>query len=347
MKREIKNAYAALTPTEAERDAILRAVLARASESPPERTKAMKTKTLSRLLLIAAIVTLLLILGVAAYAQDWFGLDQLAEGRRTIEVGLLREEIAAREKELQEAVAAGEDPVKKLEEMDARDFPRPEKEFRIVSLQGFSDSPEAQACLAYEDFLEGYDTDKAILRSVGNQPTGFEEEYGPYTCYTQEMADKIDEICETYGLQKLSGFQIPSSLNSLYYLAGTGNFSPKQDIPTGQRLYPIAVWADGSFRADGSVRKGLFAEYQVSRCVKGSFNTWVTTLDDPEAWTAWSYTTENGAELLLAQNGERALIAADRPASFVTVGVHGNKKLANDPAALEAFAELFDFTAIP
>lgn len=345
MKREIARAYAALTPTEAEREKMLRAILSRAS-MPPERNGQMKAKQLSRLLLIAAVVTLLLALGVTAYAQGWFGLDGFAETRKTIEVGFTREEILARNRELEEAVAQGEDPAEVLEEMDARDFPRPTETLSLVCLLGPADSPEAMACVEYMDFLESYDTDKAILRSVGNRPTGFEADYGPYTCYTQEMADKIDEICEKYGLQKLSGFQIPHTPSRLFYLAGTGNFAPKQDVPTGQKLYPIAVWADGSFRADGAVRKGLYAEYQVSRCVKGSFTTWALIQDSGD-WSAWHYTAENGAELLLAQNGERALILADRPESYVEVGVHGNKKLASDQASLEAFAELFDFTAIP
>lgn len=345
MKREITDAYAALTPTEAEREKMLRAVLARASFTPPERNGEMHAKKLSRLLLIAAIAALLLALGVTAYAAGWLGLDGFAKTQKTVEVGFTREEILARNQELEEAVANGEDPAEVLERMDARDFPRPTESITLLSLLP-AESPESMALVEYQEFLESYDTDKAILRSIGNKLTGFEEDYGPYSCYTQEMADKIDEICEKYGLQKLSGFQIPQTPSRLFYLAGTGNFAPKQNRQLGQQLYPIAVWADGSFTSDGAVRKDFYADYQVSRCVKGSFTTWALMQDSGD-WSAWHYTAENGAELLLAQNGEHALILADRPESYVAVRISSSGKLCSEPEKLEAFAELFDFTAIP
>ena len=314
-----------------------------AASGSSERIVHMKKK---RIITFALAAALILALGAVAYAAGWFGLDGFAKTQRTIEVGFTQEEIDARNQVVEDAVARGEGPAEALAEIDEKDFPRPTETLSLVCLLGPADSPESMACVEYMDFLETYDTDKAILRSIGNRPTGFETDYGPYTCYTQEMADKIDEICQRYSLKKLSGFQIPETPSRLYYLAGTGSFAPKQDVPSGQKLYPIAVWADGSFRADGCVRKGLFAEYQVSRCVKGSFVTWAL-VQNPNSWSGWQYTTENGAELLLAQDGERALILADRPESFVIVGVHSNKELGCEPASLEAFAELFDFTVIP
>ena len=155
MKREIYEAYEALTPGEAEREAMLRSILARASAPPPEGRETMKRKPLIRLLPVAAVVALLLALSVTAYATGWFGLGALGETVTPQTQGFTKEEIAARDAALQEAVAKGEDPVKALEALDGQDFPRPVENVRIISLQGLADAPEAQACLEYLDFLAG------------------------------------------------------------------------------------------------------------------------------------------------------------------------------------------------
>lgn len=55
-------------------------------------------------------------------------------------------------------------------------------------------SPEHEADAEWQEFLKSYDQDESILAAVGNDSTEFEEEYGEYLCYSQEMADKIDEI---------------------------------------------------------------------------------------------------------------------------------------------------------
>lgn len=76
----------------------------------------------------------------------------------------------------------------------------PEKEVDMISLAGTEGSPEYEADVEWQKFLDSYDTDESILASVGSGTTGFEEKYGEYLCYSQEMADKIEEICEKYGL---------------------------------------------------------------------------------------------------------------------------------------------------
>lgn len=348
MKREIQNAYAALTPTEEQRQDMLEGLLSRASALPPQGRKSMSKKRKTRLLTAACIAALLLALGVTAYAEGWFGLGDLAEAEIDMPEGFSQEEIQARNRELAEAVARGEDPEKKLEEMDARDYPRPTVTRRVSSLAGLEGSPEGMAFQEYLEFQSSYDPDCSILRSIGNRPTGLEEEYGAYGCYTREMADKVDEICEKYGLIKLGQNRVLTNARQLYAYAGTGAFAPKDDHFSGQKLYPVTAYADGSFHADGELREKYLLSYQIVRCRKGSFNVCASLeLGDAEEWTEWSYTTQNGVELVLAQKGNRALILADRPESFVTLTFRGTGKPFTDCRALEEVAELFDFSAIP
>lgn len=348
MKREIRNAYDALTPTAEQREKMLAQIRSRLAETPSEKSEEMGRKPLSKMLTAALIAAALLALGITAYAEGWFGLGDLAESEYDFSKGFTREEIQERERELQEAIARGEDPEEKLREMDERDFPRPRETYRITFLGGLQDSPEAKAFQEYMAFLSEYDPDREILRSIGNRPTGLEEEYSAYSCYTREMADKVDEICEKYGLRKLGPNRVLKNARQLYAYAGTGAFAPKDDHWSGQKLYPVAAYADGSFHADGVLPQGGWTDYQIGRCMKGSFTTFaVMNLGDLETWTEWNYTTENGVELLLAQNGRQALILADRPESFVILSTHGSYKAATQQAVLEEIAELFDFSAIP
>ena len=348
MKREIREAYDALAPTQEQRERMLEGILSQRADLPPERSRKMGRTPTGRILAAALIAAALLALGITAYAEGWFGLGDLAESEYTMQKGFSREEIQARNQELEEAVARGEDPAEKLREMDERDFPRPTEKRRITFLGGLQDSPETKAFQEYIAFTQEYDPDREILHSVGNRPTGLEEEYGAYGCYTREMADKVDELCERYGLRKLGPSKVLQNARQLYAYAGTGAFAPRDDHFQSQKLYPVAAYEDGSFHAEGGLAVGALAQYQIIRCMKGTFTTHpAMDLGDLESWSEWNYVTENGVELLLAQNGQKALILADRPESLVVLWIHGSQKAATRQDTLEEVAECFDFTAIP
>ena len=84
----------------------------------------------------------------------------------------------------------------------------------MISLQGYAGSPEYQAVLEWSEFGHDYDRDGEKLRAVGNNPTKWDEKYGfnGYMVYTQEMADKIEEIAERYGLALHSGGIVSHSI---------------------------------------------------------------------------------------------------------------------------------------
>lgn len=79
------------------------------------------------------------------------------------------------------------------------------------SLQGYPDTPEYKASAEWNKFEQSYDRDGKILdeadaeqKRTGIDPFG--EKYGSYLIYSQEMADKVDEITAKYNLKLHTGF---------------------------------------------------------------------------------------------------------------------------------------------
>ena len=91
-----------------------------------------------------------------------------------------------------------------------------------ISLVGYTGTAEAKALSEWKRFLETYD-DGGALERIGNDLTGFEDQYGLYYVYTQEMADKLDSILEKYRLKLHTSMFIVSPAELLAEQVG-GNF---------------------------------------------------------------------------------------------------------------------------
>lgn len=170
-RREIRRAYDSVAPDSAARERMLDNILSAVSAEQPDGMRSGgNTKVLRRALCLAAVIALLLALGITAYAAGWFGLRDAVIGRFVVNNGIDKDYYA-----------------------------------QFLSLQGYSDSPEFKALCEWQSFLESYDSDGSILSSIGNSSTDFDEKYRYYSCYTQEMADEIDRICEKYSLSLITG----------------------------------------------------------------------------------------------------------------------------------------------
>ena len=74
---------------------------------------------------------------------------------------------------IQEAIHLGKETVldlSKREELpgDVSEKDIPQKEVDVISRCGMEGSPEYSACSEWKAFLDGYDTDGAILSEIGN-----------------------------------------------------------------------------------------------------------------------------------------------------------------------------------
>lgn len=299
-----------------------------------EKIKNMKkSSTKIGFRLAAGVAAAFLVIGTAACAVYYFRLKDVGTGK--------------------EKVPDLSVPAEELEGVTPENIL--EKEVDMISLAGVAGSPEHEADVEWQEFLEGYDQDESILAAVGDNPTGFEEEYGEYLCYSQEMADKIDEICEKYSLRKLTGFQLPEDYSGLCEGAGVGDFLgiTADDVKAGYTAGYF--YADGSFDFDGQAMIGgsslITTDYQFSRAMKGTFQGTGLNVGDLKEYKEWNYTTKSGETVLLATNGStKALIIAEREKSFVTVNVLGdilNGTFGIGEEELEKLAEAFDFSMIP
>ena len=219
-----------------------------------------------------------------------------------------------------------------------------------ISLQGFAGSPEYQAMLEWSEFEHGYDRDGAILRQVGNDPTPWDEKYSynGYRVYSQEMADKVDEIIDKYGLILHTGSSVSGDMTELRNMFGAF---------TSTDRWGGYYYEDGTFQFDGADDLGAYGpvDYQFRRTMKGVFDTVGLNVTDAEQYEQWEYDTACGERVLLALGPNKALILADLENCFVAVNVlSGTDTVAFDSdapgslskEALEQLADTFDFSVL-
>lgn len=273
-----------------------------------------------RLLVPAAVVCLLAVFSTVAVANSWFGLRDLE----------LKEDVTVTEPDGTESMVT---------------LPT-----GSISLQGYSETPEKMAMEEWKEFLNHYDADGEILSSIGNSPTGLEEEYLFYLVYTQEMADKLEEILAKYDLKKHTNMLDIYPKEELCAQVG-GDFLGEN------RAYSTYLYEDGTFKFDGQTdlpEYGLL-DYQFMRCVRGSFTDIMLNVGDVASYREWTYSTACGIPVTLALGSSKALVIADLPDCFVTINVLAGTEtseydifssgpfMAQD---LERFADSFDFSLL-
>ncbi len=185
----------------------------------------------------------------------------------------------------------------------------------FISLQGLQDSSEYQATKEWQDFLQGYDTDGAILAEIGNDPTGLEDLGLFYHVYTQDMYDKLVEIAGKYGLMLHSDLNIVSK-EELDYRIG-GSFTGDVISQGGGYIYE-----NGTFQFDGeALIDEKVVHIQFRRSVKGTLDEPVLNIGSVEAYQEVPYETRCGERVLLELGTDHSLIYADYEECFLLMNV--------------------------
>lgn len=277
-----------------------------------------KKRISKNLLALAAVITLSAILSTVAAATDLFGLRSWLLPEKTT-----------------------------VQAPDGQGYLEP-VEVDAITLSGYTDTPEGRATAEWNVFLDGYDT-MAAAQDADRNPGQLDSKYALYKVYNREMADKLDEIVEKYGLilhtEIIDAYEHPEAMEDILKALGDN------------QAYSTYFFEDGTLHYDGEYYLPDYGkvDYQFSRYVRGTFNEVILNVGDVSAYEEWTYRTACGQAVTLALGPTKSLLLADLGDSFVTLNVLAGTE--TDPADifssgpisasdLEALADSFDFTKL-
>lgn len=300
----------------------------------PDAPPLSHRKNIRRPLLVAAIITLALLL-VGCAVVHALRLQDMSVGQETYtqhfdEVGKYLEE-----------------PIEKTKD--------------IIIFSGSNGQNFQNAILEWSRFLETYDPDGELMTNEPALPHIPDQYEYTYSCYTQEMVDKVDEIAEKYGLKLLDTWIPFQSYQSHIFLEETGITSLL--LPdSGAEIKGMAgmLYPPYNFHMEFSLvtesdSNGLLASVSYNR--KDYFpSSYMGSKFDLSTIEQWDHTTRDGTQVLLALSSKgQGYIVAESDAGMLIIQIDGNRTNSNYPgktqvishAELEAFADLFDYNMEP
>ena len=181
------------------------------------------------------------------------------------------------------------------------------EEINVISLQGFMGTNSYAAFKEWHEFLDVYDPDNSILYNGDDFQRP--EAYESYSCYSQEMVDKIEDICQKYDLQPLGRAWYFEHAEDIFNMVGIETVFAEDVQITHSQGY---CYADGTFSLEGTLELGGKWDKDVSfdyRCVqKNSFDGVSRNIGNVDEYDQWNYVMQNGTQVLLVlrENGGNA-----------------------------------------
>ena len=327
-RKQAREAYKEIQLSKQEKEVLLNRILSASGRTAPGGKDSIMRKRKYRPAILAAIVALMVLLMGCAWVVMRF--DDLVIG----------------EKEFERT---------HVDEGTGELITEPVEVRHILSLQGIAGSPNYQAVKEWLEFKETYDPDLSLLDEDGFQAG---PEYDAYSAYTQEMVDKIDEICGKYGLQPagqivyvdpwqtdvmMDVLGIPTFLKGevqdVYYSGGyfysCGNFKMEGNFTLASQE---AAWKDE-----------VHFSYRYTN--KGYLDTVFLALN-PDTVTQWNYTCADGTEILIVLGEDQGYLFCDREDAFLTVSFYSEDIMSEDgpymtQRDMELVAEAIDFSVKP
>ena len=185
-----------------------------------------------------------------------------------------------------------------------------------LSLNGFSDSPEYQAYMEWENYLAQWEAENPNwFNDLGVDDSYYEgsETYASlYDAYAQEQADKLDEIMAKYGLTVHTKREFFYTERQICRALGIKDLLSDEYDTAGEYIYD-----DGSFRLDAEMTvDGRNFGMTCVNAVKGSITMISSTV--PETYEQWTYTTSRGREVLMLSYDGGARMIADLGGTYVS-----------------------------
>lgn len=202
----------------------------------------------------------------------------------------------------------------------------------VLSMQGMQGTPNYQANQEWLSFTQSYTPEPVA---------GWESapDYWSYAVADQTMVDKLDEICEKYGL-KIIGKPWHEQVDCTEFLklAGVDSLLKSDSeaviqMPQG-RFFPGGSFnIYGTIALDGTGEASFFAYNYIKKDVFYDVFAYVNT----DSIIERNYTTADGVNVLLLESEQGGSILAQGEDGFLNVGVEGKTNL-------EKFADQLDFT---
>lgn len=213
-----------------------------------------------------------------------------------------------------------------------------------LTLESLQSSANYKASMEIKDFVQSYN-------ATGDVDETLSEAYRAYGCRNTEMAQKVDEICTKYGLNKVGDGISPDTTEEMFTALNVRSMvkaSGNGDVTTSNPSYS----ADGNFEFWGATTvSGVDypIEYRVYRAMKQTLSTAYWEIENTSDYQWSNYVTTAGTDVLIAVGQNNSLVLTDIGDSVVVIVVMNatTGDTQTGKAALEAFANTFDLSLAP
>ena len=213
-----------------------------------------------------------------------------------------------------------------------------------LTLESLQSSANYKASMEIKDYVQSYN-------ATGDVDETLSEAYRAYGCRNTEMAQKVDEICTKYGLNKVGNGISPDTTEEMFTALNVRSMvrdSGSGDVTTSNPSYS----ADGNFEFWGATTvSGVDypIEYRAYRAMKQTLSTAYWEIENTSDYQWSNYVTTAGTDVLIAVGQNNSLVLTDTGDSVVVIVVMNatTGDTQTGKAALEALANTFDLSLAP
>ena len=213
-----------------------------------------------------------------------------------------------------------------------------------LTLESLLSSANYKASMEIKDYVQSYN-------ATGDVDETLSEAYRAYGCRNTEMAQKVDEICTKYGLNKVGDGISPDTTEEMFTALNVRSMvrdSGNGDVTTSNPSYS----ADGNFEFWGATTvSGVDypIEYRVYRAMKQNLSTAYWEIENTSDYQWSNAVTTAGTDVLIAVGQNNSLVLTDTGDSVVVIVVMNatTGDTQTGKATLEAFANTFDLSLAP
>lgn len=210
-----------------------------------------------------------------------------------------------------------------------------------LTLESLQSSANYKASMEIKDYVQSCNT-------TGDVDQTLSEAYRAYGCRNTEMAQKVDEICTKYGLNKVGDGISPDTTEEMFAALNVRSMvkaSGNGDVTTSNPSYS----ADGNFEFWGATTvSGVDypIEYRAYRAMKQTLSTAYWEIENTSDYQWSNYVATAGTDVLIAVGQNNSLVLTDTGDSVVVIVVMNatTGDTQTGKAALEAFANTFDLS---